>query len=139
MKGRQVGQLDTREVKKGTALTKTASGGWRTKVAKAALISLLVLAFRTWICRPMACTTASTSLNVNSVLSIDRIGKHGYPSGSSCWFQPFRRARLATRPSLTGSSAVRKSIGIVVVAALAANGTVGPAPETTASTGSRSS
>ena len=33
---------------------------------------------------------------------------------------PPGRARLATRPSLTGSSAARKTIGIVVVAALAA-------------------
>ena len=34
---------------------------------------------------------------------------------------PPGRARLATRPSLTGSSATLKTIGIVVVAALAAN------------------
>ena len=34
---------------------------------------------------------------------------------------PPGRARLATRPSLTGSSATRKTMGIVVVAALAAN------------------
>jgi hypothetical protein len=46
---------------------------------------------------------------------------------SSIWriFVPVRlppgRARLATRPSLTGSSAETKTIGIVVVAAFAAN------------------
>src|SRR5262249_27445237 len=34
---------------------------------------------------------------------------------------PPGRARLATRPSLTGSSAEMKTMGIVVVAALAAN------------------
>ena len=34
---------------------------------------------------------------------------------------PPGRARLATRPSLTGSSPTRKTIGMVVVAALAAN------------------
>ena len=34
---------------------------------------------------------------------------------------PPGRARLATRPSLTGSSATMKTMGIVVVAALAAN------------------
>src|SRR5262249_24166698 len=58
------------------------------------------------------------------------------------------RARLATRPSPTGSWATMKTVGIVVVAALAANVTVGP-PDATitatcrrtssaASTGSRS-
>src|SRR5262249_61679380 len=34
---------------------------------------------------------------------------------------PPGRARLATRPNLTGSSATRKATGMVVVAALAAN------------------
>ena len=40
---------------------------------------------------------------------------------------PPGRARLATRPSLTGSSPTTKTIGIVVVAALAANAEAGPA------------
>jgi hypothetical protein len=39
---------------------------------------------------------------------------------------PPGRARLATRPSLTGSSAARKTMGIVVVVAFAANAEVGP-------------
>ena len=38
--------------------------------------------------------------------------------------------RLATRPSLTGSSETMKTIGIVLVAALAANATGGPAGAT---------
>src|SRR5262249_24422945 len=41
---------------------------------------------------------------------------------------PPGRLRLATRPSLTGSSPTAKTMGIVVVAALAANGAVGPPP-----------
>ena len=49
--------------------TKSASGRSRTKVAKAASISRLVLALRTWICSPMARAADSTSLNVVSVLA----------------------------------------------------------------------
>jgi ABC transporter substrate binding protein len=40
--------------KKGSGLTKSASARSRTDVAKAASISRLVLALRTWICSPMA-------------------------------------------------------------------------------------
>src|SRR6516165_11065567 len=39
---------------------------------------------------------------------------------------PPGRARLVTRPSLTGSSLTEKAMGIVVVAALAANTAAGP-------------
>ena len=72
---------------------------------------------------------------------IGRIDEHGHTSGRGHQFaQEFQplcrqlplkklipvrlppgRARLATRPSLTGSSATTKTMGIVVVAALAAN------------------
>ena len=47
---------------------------------------------------------------------------------------PRGRARLATRPSLTGSSMTPKMIGIVVVAALAASA---PAVEAVAMTATR--
>ena len=40
---------------------------------------------------------------------------------------PPGRARLATRPSLTGSSLTANTMGMVVVAALAANAAEGPA------------
>src|SRR5262249_56669616 len=47
---------------------------------------------------------------------------------------PPGRARLATRPIRTGSSALRKRIGIVVVAALAAKATPGPPLATSTAT-----
>ena len=73
-------------------------------------------------------------------MAIGRIDEHGNASGSGHQltqeFQPLRRqlgieklipvrlppgrARLATRPSLTGSWLPTKTMGIVVVAALAA-------------------
>src|SRR5262245_17632230 len=76
-----------------------------------------------------------------------RVVEHGYSSGCgdqlAQQFQPLcsqlspehilmpvrlppGRAKLATRPSLTGSSAARKTMGIVVVVALAANAAGGP-------------
>ena len=57
-----------RLMKKASRPTKSASGRSRTKVAKAASISRLVLALRTWICSPMARAAASMSLNVVSVV-----------------------------------------------------------------------
>ena len=57
-----------RLLKKGSPPTKSASGRSRTRVAKAASISRLVLALKTWICSPMARAAASTSLNVVSVV-----------------------------------------------------------------------
>ncbi len=48
--------------------TKRASARSRTKLAKAALISPLVLALKTWICSPMARAADCTSLNVNSTV-----------------------------------------------------------------------
>src|SRR5262249_6601092 len=50
---RQVDQL-RRLTKNGSGPTKSASGRSRTKLAKAALISPLVPALRTWICSPIA-------------------------------------------------------------------------------------
>ena len=69
MARRQDGKLDPPAVEKRVAPTKRASGRSRTKVAKAASISRLVLALRTWICSPMARAAASTSLNVVSAFA----------------------------------------------------------------------
>src|SRR5439155_6976638 len=121
--------------------TKSASGRSRTTASKAKLISLLVLALRTWISNPPARAADCASLNV-----VSKLGPVGLAStatrvavGTSSRTSPNRfatnsalkklipvrlppgRARLATRPILTGSSAKRKTIGIVEVAALAAS------------------
>ena len=130
-----------RLLKKGSRLTKSASGRSRTKVAKAASISRLVLALRTWICSPMARPAGSTSLNVVSAVGLvgltitaTRAAPGTSSRSSSSRFAvnsalkklipvrlPPGRARLATRPSLTGSSPTLKTMGIVAVAALAAS------------------
>ena len=128
-------------MKKGSGPTKSASGRSRTNVAKAASISRLVLALKIWICSPIArgCRF-HVSCNVVSALRTWPVDEHG--NRERCGhqltqeFQPLRRqlalrklmpvrlppgrARLATRPSLTGSSPTTKTMGIVVVAALAA-------------------
>ena len=78
---RHVGQLDTPVSEEGVGSTKRASGRSRTKDAKAASISRLVLALRTWICSPIARAADSTSLNVVSAARIGRIDEHGHTSG----------------------------------------------------------
>ena len=131
-----------RLLKNPSGATKSASARSRTRVAKAASISRLVLALRTWICSPRARAAACTSRNVARRRSIGRIDQHGNRErpwapararAPAAWpptslvkkLMPVRlppgRARLATRPSLTGSSPTPKTIGIVVVAALAAS------------------
>ena len=117
----------------------------------------------------MARAAAATSLNVDSVLAAlvgltstaTRVAAGTSSRKSSSRFaanslrekiDPVRlppgRARLATRPSLTGSSPTTKTMGIVVVAALAANAERSPAVDdhrdlsatsSAASAGSRSS
>src|SRR6266478_3918410 len=115
-------------------------------VAKAASISWLVSALSTWICNPTARAAGSTSLNVVSVFvamaGLTSTATRAAPGTSSrrsssrfatnsveTKLIPVRlppgRARLATRPSLTGSSLTVKTMGIVVVAAFAANATGG--------------
>src|SRR5262249_33430148 len=105
-------------------------------------ISRLVLALKTWICRPMMRAAGSTSRRVASVWTVlvgltsiaTRAALGNSSRRSSSRFaansvvrkpMPVRfppgRARLATRPTLTGSSPVMKTMGIVDVAALAAN------------------
>src|SRR5262249_9881630 len=143
-----MGESRTRRALKNASLpTKRASGRSRAIVAKAASISRLVLALRTWICSPMVRAAGSTSLNVVSVFvalagltsPATRVAAGTSARRSSSRFAvnsptrklmpvrlPSGRERLATRPSLTGSSATAKTMGIVVVAALAANATAGP-------------
>src|SRR5262249_51976500 len=60
----QLNQLDTSGSEEGAAADESASGRSRIRVAKAASISPLVLALRTWICSPMARAAVSTSLSV---------------------------------------------------------------------------
>ena len=123
-------------------LTKSASGRSLKNVAKAALISCLLLAWRTWICIPMARAAGSTSRSVASVMvvlagstrtatraaagTISRKSCSRFATSSAAKILipvrlPPGRARLATRPSLTGSSPAMKTIGIVAVAAFTAN------------------
>src|SRR6266545_3938449 len=125
----RVASCTRRLVKKGSRLTKRASGCWRTKVAKAALISGPVLALKTWTCTPIARAAGSRSLNMVSVkivfaglISTARRVTAGTSSRrSSSRFAansalkilipvrlPPGRARLATRSRLTGSSAMMK-------------------------------
>ena len=83
MARRQIGQLDAPAGEEGVGADEEGVGPLAHKVAKAASISRLVLALRTWICSPMARAAASTSLNVVSVLrSIGRIDEHGNTSCS---------------------------------------------------------
>ena len=111
------------------------------------MISLLVPALRTWICSPMARAAGSMSLNVVSAnagsagltSTATRVAAGTSSRRSSSRFAtnsalkklipvrlPPGRPRLATRPSLTGSSETMKTMGIVVVADLAANAAAVP-------------
>jgi hypothetical protein len=63
---RHGGKLHPSARENGSAETKSASGRSRTSVAKAASISRLVLALRTWICRPIVRAADSKSVNVDS-------------------------------------------------------------------------
>ena len=138
----KVASCARRTVNKGPVATKSASGRSRSNGAKAAPISRPFLALRTWICRPMARAADSACSNVvlavvvlvGSTSTATRAAA-GTNSRRSCnrfitsstekmlipvKFPP-GRARLVTRPSLAGSSAATKRIGIVAVVALAAN------------------
>jgi hypothetical protein len=99
------------------------------------------LALRIWICSPMVGRLPARPATWPRRSSIGRIDEHGNTNGlghQSCrsrsrlavtsWRKklmpvalPPGRARLATRPSWTGSSPTPKTIGIVAVAALAAS------------------
>ena len=141
MERRQEAQLDASAQEEPAAADEGASGRSWAKVAKAASISRLVLALRSRVCSPMISTAASSSRNVTSAEGrLDRLVKRREPCLDQLMqeFEPLRgqlgsqntdtchvasgRARVGTRPSLTGSPPVEKTIGMVVVAFLAANG-----------------
>src|SRR5215470_20395620 len=71
----------SRLVKKGSGLTKSASGRSRTKESNPASISRLVLALRTRICSPMARAAGVTSLKGLRSCRIGRVDKHSNASG----------------------------------------------------------
>ena len=66
-------------------------------------------------------TATRTALGTNSCRSASRFAANSLEKKLIPVRLPPGRARLATRPSLTGSSPTPKTIGIVVVAALAAS------------------
>src|SRR5215471_15415215 len=107
-----------------------------TRAAKAASISSPLLALRTWTCSPISGAAAFTSFTVLSALSTllgftstpmravlgkssRRIPSLFFVSSAEKKLIPVAllsgRERLATRPSLTGSSPTPNTIGIVVV------------------------
>ena len=131
-----------RLVKNGSLPRKRASDRSRTMAAKAAWISWLVPAFRAWIFRPVVRTAGSRSRNTVAVA----VASAGFTSTatraavgtSSCRSSsrfavnspltklmpvalPPGRERLAKKSKLDRISASKKTMGIVVVAALAAN------------------
>src|SRR5262245_9705361 len=136
-----------RSVKNASGATKMASGCSRASVVKTISISGLVLALKKSIFSPRARAAASTSLSVDDAV-VALVGLTSTATraaaGSTSRKSPRRfattsavkklipvalppgRARLATRPSLTGSSATPKTIGIVRVAALAASAATEP-------------
>jgi hypothetical protein len=140
---RQLGQLDAPAAQEGIAGDEEGIGPLACKSCEGR-IDLADGAEKTWICSPRARLAASTSLTVVSALAaVTSTAIRAAPGTSSRRSSsrfaansivkalipvrlPPGRARLATRPSLTGSSAAMKTMGIVVVAALAANAAAGP-------------
>src|SRR5262249_30159413 len=131
------GQSKPRHPLPGRQADRDRAGGaaWRLGIGQ------IFLAFTTWNCSPIRLAAVFTSPTMVST----RIGSAGLTStairvaaGNSSRRRPSRfaansavkklmpvalpagRASLATRPSLTGSSPTPKTMGIVVVAALAA-------------------
>ena len=133
----------SRRVRKiGLPLTRSASARRCTRLAKARSISLAVLAlqdrrvavrararrpqrrspgsrFPDWSGRPAR--RSARSCGASSRRSSSRFAPSVALTKVTPVMLPPGRARLATRPALTGSSPVMKTIGIVVVAALAAS------------------
>ena len=136
-------QVCTRRLAKNAlGATMRASARSRPIVAKAASISPIVVALNIWIWSPMAGAASCTSRNVGpavpALAGLTRTAIRTAFGTKSCKSRsplaatsalkrlmpvklPPGRARLATRPSLTGSSPTPKTMGIVVVAALAAS------------------
>ena len=119
--------------------TKSASSSLAAKVAKATSISRLLLALRTglaarvWELLPSGPRRLDIGIGrvdqerehavaggTNSRSSSSRFAPSSRSSGVTPVMLPPGRVKLATRPSLTGSSGV-KTIGIVAVAAFAAS------------------
>src|SRR5215472_8584751 len=128
-----------RALRKAPPATNSASAFSRTRLSKAASISRPVAASNTRICCPIAAALTSRSNDslTASVALFSRARRlaAGTSSRNSCMrfavnsmvkkltpvALPPGRLRLATKPSLTGSSLTPNTIGIVVVAALAAS------------------
>src|SRR6516225_12321782 len=131
-----------RLVKNGSGTMTSPPGRSWTTVAKAISISRSVLAFRTWSCSPRlraatcsSCNWGSASsglLGLTSRATVIAVGTSACSSSSrfdpTCAVKlvtpvrlPPGRARLATSPIATGSPPTKNTIGIVVVAALAAS------------------
>ena len=124
-----------RLVKNPSGATNRASARSRTRVMKAISISPLVLAWRIEVCSPMARAASGAARNVVSAVAtlagLTSTAIRAAFGTSSCrspsrlatssWTKklmpvalPPGRLKLATRPSLTGSSPMPKTIGIVV-------------------------
>ena len=130
-------------MKNGSPVTKSASTSRWSKLAKAASISRSLVAVSDVDLQPETCAPPpAASFNFGSVIAIGRVHEQADRRGRRAPARaavpaasppaaltrtltpvtlPPGRLRLATRPSLTGSSPVAKTIGIVVVAALAAS------------------
>ncbi len=142
MARRQVGQLDTPSGEEGAGADEEGVGPLAHKRREGRIDLAAGAGVEDLICSPRARAAGSTSLNVVSVIvglagltsTATRVAAGTSSRRSSSRFAanspskklipvrlPPGRARLATRPSLTGSSADTKTMGIVVVAALAAN------------------
>ena len=134
--------MDTPAEQKGAAADEKRVGPLAHKRCEGRIDLAAGVGVDTWIFSPMARVAASTSLNMPSVsVAFAGLNEHGNASSRGYQltqeFQPLGhnsllkklmpvalppgRARLATRPSLTGSSGTVKTMGIVAVAALAAN------------------
>src|SRR6516164_4195670 len=132
--------LSRRLTKNASPVITSAPTSCSTSVAKATSISCSVLAFRTIRLSPRVRTVACASLVSDSALGNFGFARNAIvlalgtkSCSSSKRFDPTMALnvltpvilppglfRLATRLNLTGSSPVRKTIGIIVVAALAA-------------------
>ena len=142
MARRQVDQLDTPAVEKGVVADEKGVGPLAHKGCEGRIDLAAGAGVEDLDLQPHGAGSRSTSLNVVSVFAAlagltstaTRVAAGTSSRRSSSRFAvnsplkklipvrlPPGRARLATRPSLTGSSATTKTMGIVVVAALAAN------------------
>jgi hypothetical protein len=145
-------EVDLRLLKRASFPTSSAPIRDWTRLANAASISRSLLAFNICTCSPRAGAAACTSLAVSSdagLFGFSRKPIVAMPGTKSCnsastfapssptnALKPVRlppgRLRLATSPSCTGSVATLNTIGMLVVAALAARAVSTPAATITA-------